>query len=231
MFNTGDVVNWDLIYKYARIDTYNVKYENSLEFKSPVIAEEWDDQSNDGLKPSQISNGSHDEYNWICKKCGSHFSMKINARTGNKSAGCPECGKKKRIESWIANRTRVKSFFEWCLENNRQDLLDEWNEKKNKLHPQDYPAASNQKVWWRCSKCGNEWPATIYNRRKAGCKLCAIKNSGISIIQYLDDQEIAEYSSISKAEKATGISHKTIRKVLQGKQDKAGGYGWKIKDK
>lgn len=226
---TESLIDWDLTYKYARVDTYNVKYENSLEYKSPAIAAEWDIQNNEGIKPSQVSNGSHDMYNWVCKECGTAFSMKINDRTSKRGAGCPKCGKKKQINSWIANRTKVKSFYEWCVEKDRQDLLSEWNLDRNTLSPKDYPSGSNQEVWWKCQNCGNEWTAIIYNRRKSGCPLCAKKKLGTSVIQLQNGQMIAEFNSITEASEKSGINCKSIRKVLQGKQEETKGFGWRIK--
>ena len=186
----NDNPDWDIIYKDARNNTYNVKYEDSLEYKSPMIASEWDLEKNDGLKPSQVSNGSHDTYAWICLKCGNSFFMKINDRTRKKGAGCPECGKVKQINSWIKNRTTVKSFFSWCDENNRKDLLEEWDYKENELQPTEYPSGSNQKVKWKCSKCGNTWAARISNRKKTGCPNCAEKERGIKVIQYKNGKKV-----------------------------------------
>lgn len=222
-------IDWDKIYKCARINTYNVKYEDSLEYKSPEIAAEWDEQHNGGIKTSQISNGSHDIYSWICGKCGSTFQMKISNRTRENGSGCPICGKEKQIASWIDNRIRVKSFYDWCLENDKHHLLDEWDCNKNVLMPLDYPSGSNQKVWWKCKICGNEWAATIYNRRKTKCKLCSKNKSKVPIIQYEGNCKLAEYESIIEASRKTGISNKSIRNVLKGKQKKAGGFVWKLK--
>ena len=64
---------------------------------------------------------------------------------------------------------------DWCKENNRMDLLEEWNYEKNgDLKPEMFKRASNRKVWWKCSKCGNEWQAMIKSRseRKPGCPVC-----------------------------------------------------------
>lgn len=226
---TKNSIDWNMIYEYARINTYNVKYEDSLEYKSPKIAAEWDEQHNGGIKPSQISNGSHDIYSWICRKCGSTFQMKINDRTRKNGAGCPICGKEKQIASWINHRKRVKSFYDWCLENNKQHLLAEWDSNKNVLMPEAYPSGSSQKVWWKCKVCGNEWAATIYNRRKTRCNLCSKNKFKVPIIQYEGNCKLAEYESITEASGKTGISNRSIRNVLKGKQKKAGGFVWKLK--
>lgn len=35
---------------------------------------------------------------------------------------------------------------------------------------------SLQEVWWKCSKCGREWKATIQSRKKPNCKICNYKS-------------------------------------------------------
>ncbi len=54
----------------------------------------------------------------------------------------------------------------------------EWNDEKNGfLKPYMIPPYSNEKVWWKCSICGNEWKAVVANRtlEKTGCPVCAKK--------------------------------------------------------
>ncbi len=53
-------------------------------------------------------------------------------------------------------------------------LAKEWNYNKNgKLKPENFTAASNKKVWWKCNK-GHEWEAAIAHRNKgANCPYCS----------------------------------------------------------
>ena len=68
------------------------------------------------------------------------------------------------------------SFYQWCIDNDRKILLDEWDNVKNNSSPNEFSYGSNKKVWWICSKCGNEFQATIKNRKSGtGCKLCGFK--------------------------------------------------------
>ena len=65
------------------------------------------------------------------------------------------------------------------LESN-SEYLAEWNTSRNGLlRPEYFQPKSNCKVWWRCSKCGHEWEATIAHRTDGdGCPNCAnIKRS------------------------------------------------------
>ncbi len=73
----------------------------------------------------------------------------------------------------------------WCHENNRTDLIDEWDKELNKPYmPTDFTHGSNVKANWICSKCGRKWTARIANRTKKdnprGCKVCGRKTSAQS---------------------------------------------------
>lgn len=75
---------------------------------------------------------------------------------------------------------------QWCLKNNKMQLLNEWDYDKNgDLKPVDVTAGSGRKVWWKCKKCGNEWQATINNRTngECRCKIC----SGIEVYKGHND--------------------------------------------
>lgn len=70
----------------------------------------------------------------------------------------------------------MKTLYDWCIENNREDLLKEWHPTKNgMLKPSMISAGSNKKAWWICSK-GHEWQSTVNNRKNGnGCPECRKK--------------------------------------------------------
>ena len=61
------------------------------------------------------------------------------------------------------------------------DLMKEWDWAKNDalgLYPEKITLGSNKKAFWKCSKCGHSWDATINNRARGkgqGCPVCANK--------------------------------------------------------
>ena len=59
----------------------------------------------------------------------------------------------------------------------RPDLVKEWYYKKNgDLTPELFGINSNERVWWKCKKCGCEWETTIIQRagkRSSGCPECS----------------------------------------------------------
>ena len=56
----------------------------------------------------------------------------------------------------------------------KPDLIFEWDYDKNiGLHPEDYTAASDQRVWWKC-KLGHSWYTSIKSRiYGSNCPYCA----------------------------------------------------------
>lgn len=70
-----------------------------------------------------------------------------------------------------------KSLYDHCVETGQKELLRQWHPEKNgDLTPDQVPAGTLQKVWWRCGK-GHEWQARIAARagNDDGCPVCAGK--------------------------------------------------------
>ena len=73
------------------------------------------------------------------------------------------------------NRNK-KSLYQWCIENNKEYFLNEWNYDKNDLlgiDVNEITTGSNKKVWWKCSK-GHEWMNIVYKRIRfeSLCPIC-----------------------------------------------------------
>ena len=70
----------------------------------------------------------------------------------------------------------MKSLEEYCLENKKENLLDEWDYEENApLTPKNVGYGSIKKVAWKCKK-GHQWNAIISNRtRWSNCPYCAGK--------------------------------------------------------
>jgi len=73
-------------------------------------------------------------------------------------------------------RTRGKSFIEWCTENGERGerLANEFKDP-DKL-PTEVTKGSWYKALWKCQKCKHAWKATVKNRTKSdkptGCPKC-----------------------------------------------------------
>ena len=66
-----------------------------------------------------------------------------------------------------------KSLKEYCIQNNRTDLLEQWHPVKNgELQPSQVMPGSHKRIWWKCAK-GHEWEVTVKSRTKGtGCPVC-----------------------------------------------------------
>ena len=77
------------------------------------------------------------------------------------------------------------SLREWCIENGRQSLLEEWDYSKNtSVTPDAVTKGSQKRVWWRYKE-GHQWESIISNRTnlQRGCPICSNKRTGLSLHQ------------------------------------------------
>lgn len=141
---------------------------NDLTTTNPEILSEWDYTKNI-IRPDEIMSGSNKKVWWKCIKHDHSWEASPNSRC-NLNTGCPYCN----------NRKVLKGYND--LATTHPELLKEWNFSKNKLiNPTDLVAGSNKKVWWKCSKCGQEWKISPNNRiygKKTNCPRCAEKYIG-----------------------------------------------------
>lgn len=201
---------------------------NDLKTTNPELIKEWDYDKNK-IKPEEVMKGSNKKIWWKCSICNNEWETKIYNR-GVLHRGCPKCAIKKRIDSFKANQLATKG----SLKENNPKLLEEWDYKKNTLSPEMVTSGSNEKVWWKCSKCGYEWKTSINKRTISnhGCPKCGIKKvasiKAKKVQQFsLDGKLIAEYNSASEAIRKTGIVN--IHSACRGKYKSSGGYIWKYK--
>ena len=90
---------------------------------------------------------------------------------------CPEChnlGIRRR--PYKKRKTWKTSFYDYCKNNDKQYLLNEWNYDKNTtlgINPEEIGAVSNEKVWWTCPQ-GHEYDMSISDRSKENghCPFC-----------------------------------------------------------
>lgn len=81
---------------------------------------------------------------------------------------------------------RGQSFYDWCIENNKENLLMEWDFNENDpLKPQNCPRGTSRKVWWKC-KNGHRWQAGVGYRSQFG-RPCPICNSTHTLVSGVND--------------------------------------------
>ena len=134
---------------------------NSLAALRPDIAQRWHPNKNEGLTPDQVVSRSKKKYWWICPK--SHeWEASVVGRTAG--TACPVCAS----QNVSVTMSLAKRFPE---------IASQWHPSKNSyLTPNNVPARSNRRVWWKCPKGpDHEWQATISSRtgQGAGCPCCS----------------------------------------------------------
>ena len=70
---------------------------------------------------------------------------------------------------------RGQSLYDYCMENGRQELLEQWDAEKNApLTPETTAHKPHRKVWWK-GPCGHEWEQLVDSRtgQNLGCPICA----------------------------------------------------------
>lgn len=75
----------------------------------------------------------------------------------------------------MIEKSKRQTLREYCIENDRLELLCQWHPVKNGDHtPSNVPVGSNRKFWWM-DELGHEWEQGLYNRcaRRSGCPICA----------------------------------------------------------
>ena len=128
------------------------------------VLDRWDYELNN-KKPGEITYGTHKKYYLKCPKRLHDSELKnihdfVNGHEG--SIKCKQCG----------------SFEQWCLNNNRQDVLDRWDYELNDCKPSEILYATANKYYFKCPKYLHESELKQISSFTSGqegsmdCKLC-----------------------------------------------------------
>lgn len=139
---------------------------NDLATRYPEILEQWH-LSKNILKPTEVMPGSSKKIWWVCPK-GHEYEQSINARILHPNS-CPFCSGQKVVEG-------IND-----LQSKYPNVAKEWDYEKNyPLKPEEFLPGSGKKVWWKCSKCGNEWQVEVRQRVKGLSKCPNCKKQNVS---------------------------------------------------
>jgi hypothetical protein len=89
---------------------------------------------------------------------------------------CKDCTRKNIAYFLLKNGN--KSFYDWCIENNKQDILDRWDYNLNKYNPNEICYNTNTKYWFKCNKNVTHKSelklinSIIYQKGSIKCKQC-----------------------------------------------------------
>ncbi len=139
---------------------------NDLATTRPDVASQWHPNKNNGLQPSEVSQGSSRIVWWNCPVEADHEwkASIVNRTTPGVETGCAVC----------AGRVVVASN---CLATLFPNVASEWHPTRNgPVTPSKVTPYVTRKAWWVCT-AGHEWHAAISSRTtgKTGCPMCAGK--------------------------------------------------------
>ena len=131
---------------------------NDLATLYPQSLKEWCYQRNE-KGPYDYTVASNVKVWWSCPNGHDYIQQIAKHVNGQK---CPYCFGTKILSGFNDLETLQPELAkEWCYEKNAEKV------------PSMYRSQSNKKVWWKCSKCGNEWKAAINKRTIGrGCPYC-----------------------------------------------------------
>lgn len=132
--------------------------KESLEYKYPWLAGQWNYEKNEGLLPSQVTGGCNKKVWWRCKN-GHEWEAQINSRT--RGCNCPIC----------SCRKIQKGYND--LETLRPEMLKQWDFEKNKdVDITKVGPKSKLRVWWKCED-NHQWKEAINSRcNNILCPVC-----------------------------------------------------------
>ena len=129
----------------------NKKYYEELGYVFTKMGDEFE------VKVEDLTKGSHIKVDCLCDNCKK--SLIWNYQDYNKyikedgKTYCNKCnkiyGKTKEIKTRLL---KGKSFYDWCIENNRLDVLDRWDYELNGCSPKEVLYKSGKKYWFKCGR-------------------------------------------------------------------------------
>lgn len=147
-----------------------VDRDRSLAIKHPELLVELHPTKNRDLDPSALGSGSGQKAWWQCPTCGHDWQADPASRV--RGRGCPVCGRRRTSTAVGRHNARVPA--ERSLAVRRPTLAAELHPTLNAdCDAESLAAYSNRVVWWLCPRCGREWQAAPYARRRVGsCPAC-----------------------------------------------------------
>ena len=187
---------------------------NDLATLLPDIAAEWSDR-NYPLLPTQVTVFANRKAWWKCKDCGREWNTLISTRSGGSK--CPYC----------SGYIFLKGFND--LQTTYPEIASEWSKKNLPLKPDEVNAKSRKNVWWRCSKCGNEWKSVINARVKGTvCPVCAEREvlAGYNDLATTDSQLLCEWDYEQNKFQPTEVSRTSAKRAWWKCRH---GHSWSMK--
>ena len=143
---------------------YKVVKSNSLAYRFPKLAKEWDYARNKKV-PERVYYKSNKKYWWKCPKGDDHIWRASPELRVNRGHGCPYCSNHK-----ASSQRNLAVLF--------PNLLLEWDYELNRITPEEVLPGSDNTLNWVCAE-GHRWRAKISTRvyNNTGCPYCSGRNA------------------------------------------------------
>lgn len=112
------------------------------------------------IKVEDLTKGSKVKVECECNSCKKkllwNYKDYVISVKEDGTTYCRNCankkGNNKNININKKNKKKKKTFYDWCIENNRQDVLDRWDYELNDCSPKEVRYGSHKKCWFKCDK-------------------------------------------------------------------------------
>ena len=199
--------------------------KSSLESEHPDIALEWNEEKNNGMRPSMFSSNSSETVWWTCSTCGHVWKTSIYHRTHG--TNCPSCYKANNVGG---NHPEAKKIYQYTING---EFIREWPSisdatRSTNINTSNISMCAKHK---RPVAGGYRWEYEFYSQLSPiARKERKTTYFGKPVLQCdADGNLINEFSSLGDAEKQTGINATSISKAINGHIKTAGGFYWKKK--
>ena len=127
----------------------NKKYFVDKGYEFTKLHEEFDVRVEDLCPTTKV------DIQCICDNCHKPYSIRYDQyyiRSSKPNDYCLKCAKEITFQKTLAENTYKSgnSFYSWCIENNRQDILDRWNYELTGFSPKDVSKQSDKTCWLNC---------------------------------------------------------------------------------
>lgn len=142
---------------------------NDLASQFPDLANQMDEDKNNGMTPDMIMPHSRKKIWW---KCSQNHSWKACVNSRSNGQGCPYCAGKRILKGY----NDLKSQYPM--------IASEWDVKKNSISPDMVASCSSFNAWWICPN-GHPYQMHVYYRtsKRLNCPVC----SGRRIVAGIND--------------------------------------------
>ncbi len=140
------------------------------------------------VKIEDLTKGSNVKVNCKCDGCGKDLTWSYNDYNNqvreHGETYCSICAK----NLYKTGEPFFKTFYDWCVDNERQDVLGRWDYDLNKCSPKDISFSTSKKYYFKCDR-HPEHHSELKNicnfiNGHEGCIACKQCNS---IAQYIVD--------------------------------------------